>query len=837
MAGVGEVAAAVSYSHIQNSDVVRFKPGDGDEERRHGDLGLLMPSRSYSSISLLCMDGHVVAGKHAGELTVVDRPSLRPLMVVTSASDPTGQQGVVRDVSTVVDLIEHQPDGMYGAAAAAPVVQGVSPGALRRVREVTPGDYVVLSGHGRWLGRVVEVHVSTNVVFDDGAVCRLDVTTRCRLHDAVVRNYRHRTEANYCYYPGQRVTGREAAFENALWVRGYWKPSLTEGTVAKVTTTGAVVYWIASAQLGIDKELVDVAAPPAFQNPKDLTLFSSDEECYWGLADRCFIAADEAKPRGKFSFKKDKRSTRMGAATRAVDKAMVVAGTCTTAEVEWQDGTRSSDVPSAELVPIYMLNEYGSRRQQSRHHLRRPFMGRACPRVSRRQQRRHVSQVGDGETSMVAHHEIRFVDCRNIWDLQDDLGPWVAEQEEPAAAAADSNARNNVAGDAGNAGGGGANAPAPPPTPTLTGRIGAAVQSGIGVASRLLAHGKSCLASVSSSLPSSANSAAATASAEATAPSEPAADGDGGDANTDDGNGGDDESLSFARFDVVQCPLDHHYLDAKQEGAAHGNKWVKRVQKEWKILADDNLPGTIYVRAFEDRMDLLRAAMVGAAGTPYQDGLFLFDVHLPPTFPAVPPQVYYHSFGFRVNPNLYESSTVCLSLLNTFAGRDTEVWSLESSTLLQVLVSIQGLVLTGDPYYNEAGYEALIGTPEGRGGAFPYAENARLLTLRSALQLLRRPPRGFEDLVRAHFRRRGRHVLAACESYLRGSRGAVAGDGDAEATCSVGFRLALGRVVAGGGGGGGGGGGRGFSELGRSSTSRAVAAADDDGTASSHTAN
>src|SRR3954469_11737591 len=113
-------------------------------------------------------------------------------------------------------------------------------------------------------------------------------------------------------------------------------------------------------------------------------------------------------------------------------------------------------------------------------------------------------------------------------------------------------------------------------------------------------------------------------------------------------------------------------------------------------------------------MDLLRVVMVGASRTPYHDGLFFFDLQLPPSYPAVPPQVYYHSFGLRLNPNLYESGTVCLSLLNTFGGEGTEVWSPVTSSLLQVVVSIQGLVLNDQPYYNEAGYETLVGKPEGR---------------------------------------------------------------------------------------------------------------------------
>lgn len=45
----------------------------------------------------------------------------------------------------------------------------------------------------------------------------------------------------------------------------------------------------------------------------------------------------------------------------------------------------------------------------------------------------------------------------------------------------------------------------------------------------------------------------------------------------------------------------------------------------------------IYVRVAEDRMDLLRAAIIGPKGTPYHDGLFFFDVHIPSAYPSGPP--------------------------------------------------------------------------------------------------------------------------------------------------------------------------------------------------------
>nr|CAB3465991.1 unnamed protein product [Digitaria exilis] len=257
----------------------------------------------------------------------------------------------------------------------------------------------------------------------------------------------------------------------------------------------------------------------------------------------------------------------------------------------------------------------------------------------------------------------------------------------------------------------------------------------------------------------------------------------------------------FKHFDVVQSPQDHHYLDCNDKGSGGGRKWLKRVQKEWKIL-ETSLPDTIYVRAFEDRMDLLRAVIVGANGTPYQDGLFFFDMLLPPPYPDTPPQVKYHSFGLRVNPILYPSGTVCLSLLGTFGGKGPELWSPETSSILQVVVSIQGLVLTSQPYYNEAGYTSQIGTPEGHRNELPYCEKTYLANLHTMLHLIRRPPVGFEAFVKEHFYRHGRQILQACQAYLQEACPVATLNGDScptderrEQSCSKGFRLALATVV------------------------------------------
>ncbi|KAL0542818.1 hypothetical protein IC582_017896 [Cucumis melo] len=226
----------------------------------------------------------------------------------------------------------------------------------------------------------------------------------------------------------------------------------------------------------------------------------------------------------------------------------------------------------------------------------------------------------------------------------------------------------------------------------------------------------------------------------------------------------------LTQFDMASdCP-DHHFLSSGKGSmlSQASRKWLKKVQQEWSILKN-NLPETVYVRVFEERMDLIRAVIIGAPGTPYHDGLFFFDIYLPPEYPQIPPLVHYISGGLRVNPNLYESGKVCLSLLNTWTGSGSEVWNPGSSTILQVLLSLQALVLNEKPYYNEAGYDAQLGRAEGERNSASYNENAFLVTCKSMMYLLSKSPKHFETLVEEHFRRRYQHILAACRAYMEGT--------------------------------------------------------------------
>ncbi len=121
----------------------------------------------------------------------------------------------------------------------------------------------------------------------------------------------------------------------------------------------------------------------------------------------------------------------------------------------------------------------------------------------------------------------------------------------------------------------------------------------------------------------------------------------------------------------------------------------------------------------------------------------------------------------RFNPNLYNCGKVCLSLLGTWRGTATENWDPKLSTLLQVVCSIQAIIMTDDIYFNEPGYENSAGTPEGEKANTGYANVVRYANVAFAmLEQLRNPSKGFEFVIRQHFYLRRQKLLAQCEEWL-----------------------------------------------------------------------
>jgi ubiquitin-conjugating enzyme E2 O len=202
------------------------------------------------------------------------------------------------------------------------------------------------------------------------------------------------------------------------------------------------------------------------------------------------------------------------------------------------------------------------------------------------------------------------------------------------------------------------------------------------------------------------------------------------------------------QYDILESspPSDHHYLSSVSSNSAAQR--LKRIRKEHAVLRE-SLPEGVYVRSWESRLDLFRILFIGPVDTPYEYAPFIIDFLLPEEFPHSPPKAFFHSWNSGngpINPNLYEDGKVCLSLLNTWHGEAKESWSTKS-TFLQVIVSILGLVLVERPYYNEAGYEVLIGSDESKIPAAQHAEKIYFQSRAFITHALQVKPDPFGDIL------------------------------------------------------------------------------------------
>jgi ubiquitin-protein ligase len=110
----------------------------------------------------------------------------------------------------------------------------------------------------------------------------------------------------------------------------------------------------------------------------------------------------------------------------------------------------------------------------------------------------------------------------------------------------------------------------------------------------------------------------------------------------------------------------------------------------------------------------------------------------------------------RFNPNLYANGKVCLSLLGTWPGNEGEQWNPKTSTLLQILVSIQSLIFTNNPYFNEPGYERHINTEAGKKSSEEYNKVIESYTKIWAIKnMIQNPPEDFKEIIEKHFQLKG----------------------------------------------------------------------------------
>lgn len=190
---------------------------------------------------------------------------------------------------------------------------------------------------------------------------------------------------------------------------------------------------------------------------------------------------------------------------------------------------------------------------------------------------------------------------------------------------------------------------------------------------------------------------------------------------------------------------------------------IIRIKKEFGIIKKSitiNSIASIFFCVEKNNLSKMRFIISGPEKTPYSQGLYIFDMTLSDNFPSTPPLVHFSNNGRkRFNPNLYDCGKVCLSLLGTWEGDKGETWNSSTSSLFQVLVSIQSQILIDEPYFNEPGYETQIGHSNGIFRSKEYNDKIKKYNLDHAINDLienvidsKSPYQEFEPIIRNYFK-------------------------------------------------------------------------------------
>ena len=230
--------------------------------------------------------------------------------------------------------------------------------------------------------------------------------------------------------------------------------------------------------------------------------------------------------------------------------------------------------------------------------------------------------------------------------------------------------------------------------------------------------------------------------------------------------------INKENFNICELSEDHLYYNYRENHLS--SKTIMRITSEIMSIKN-NLPtswdSSIILRYCEN-VNLLKFIIVGPKDTPYHNGLFEFHCYFPDTYPAKPPHILIETTNggkFRFNPNLYANGKVCLSLLGTWSGEKGESWQPKLSTFLQILISIQSLILVKDPYFNEPGYEKTIHTSNGQMINRRYSDNIKIntviISIINKLIESKEKKNSFETFIWEHFKFKRYEIINTVQKW------------------------------------------------------------------------
>ncbi|XP_026378545.1 putative ubiquitin-conjugating enzyme E2 38 [Papaver somniferum] len=231
------------------------------------------------------------------------------------------------------------------------------------------------------------------------------------------------------------------------------------------------------------------------------------------------------------------------------------------------------------------------------------------------------------------------------------------------------------------------------------------------------------------------------------------------------------KTLKFPQFDIIS-PTDANHHDLISDHYFSSNhdhlsqKATAYIMREWNILKD-SLPSFIYVRAFEGRIDLLTAVIIGRAGSPFHQGLFVFDIQFTSDYPNSHPKFQRrYADGLLLNPTLNPGRDVCYAQLKPKKYRMSPM----EYSMLEILLSIRVNIITSKPEPTCSGQSSRI-LPTFWGywmekEYLTFNQDMFMLNCQTMMSVLNKPPKCLEEFVVQHFRDHAESILIACKSYI-----------------------------------------------------------------------
>ena len=190
-------------------------------------------------------------------------------------------------------------------------------------------------------------------------------------------------------------------------------------------------------------------------------------------------------------------------------------------------------------------------------------------------------------------------------------------------------------------------------------------------------------------------------------------------------------------------------------------KALNRITRDIRMLQLCPLVNeNIHISPDEDDITLVRAAIIGPDDTPYENGIYFYEIRFPENYPYSPPKVQFmtNDGDTRMHPNFYSCGKVCVSIIGTWSGPG---WT-SCQSLSSVLLTFRSLMIS-NPLWQEPGFDGEHSERNKNYNNLITYENVRI----AMLKMVKNTPTGFEvfnEIVYQHLSKNKDKIIERCQN-------------------------------------------------------------------------